>query len=358
MQKELSLIFTRDFSMFTCDFWHILMTDVIARAYSVSFSGQVIVFNGRAIECYRPSNEMREIKEWIIHLSENHDLFSEKNRDVFEHAVRDAREIIESMKVASREEYFDLVSDLLDAWKRFYPHYMLANFLPGPWRDEFLFMGSAWREPVIERFTHDRHACEGVFEAADIAIRETLRTCLKDISLPVKYAEFLSWQEAMALLQEGRSPLPVQLEERMRGYCMVGDAMHVGISFNALLQKFGYFYSAPEIEKGQKEFKGAVGFFHAPVRGKVFRVFTYDQVSHFPDGSILVAPMTAPEYLPAMKRACAIVTDEGGITCHAAIVSRELQIPCVIGVKIATRVLQDGDEVEVDAEKGIVRLLS
>jgi pyruvate,water dikinase len=68
--------------------------------------------------------------------------------------------------------------------------------------------------------------------------------------------------------------------------------------------------------------------------------------------------MTTPEYVPIMKMASAIVTDEGGISCHAAIVSRELKIPCVIGTKNATKVLKTGDEIEVDAEKGIVKILS
>ena len=64
-----------------------------------------------------------------------------------------------------------------------------------------------------------------------------------------------------------------------------------------------------------------------------------------------------PEYVPLMKKAAAIVTDEGGITCHAAIVSRELNKPCIIGVKIATKVLKDGDLIEVDAEKGVVKVI-
>jgi pyruvate,water dikinase len=68
--------------------------------------------------------------------------------------------------------------------------------------------------------------------------------------------------------------------------------------------------------------------------------------------------MTRPEFVPLMKKASAIVTAEGGITCHAAIVSRELGIPCVIGTKNATKVLKTGDEIEVDAEKGIVKILS
>ena len=58
-----------------------------------------------------------------------------------------------------------------------------------------------------------------------------------------------------------------------------------------------------------------------------------------------------------MKKAAAIVTEQGGITSHAAIISRELRVPCVIGTKIATKVLKDGDKVEVDATKGIVKKL-
>ena len=76
------------------------------------------------------------------------------------------------------------------------------------------------------------------------------------------------------------------------------------------------------------------------------------------DKAILVTSMTTPDFVPLIQRASAIVTDEGGITCHAAIVSRELKKPCVIGTKIATQVLKDGDLVEVDAYKGIVKKIA
>jgi phosphohistidine swiveling domain-containing protein len=74
-------------------------------------------------------------------------------------------------------------------------------------------------------------------------------------------------------------------------------------------------------------------------------------------GDILVAPMTTPDFLPAMKKAAAFVTDEGGITCHAAIVAREMKKPCIIGTKIATKVFKDGDMIEVDATNGVVRII-
>lgn len=67
------------------------------------------------------------------------------------------------------------------------------------------------------------------------------------------------------------------------------------------------------------------------------------------EGDVLVSPMTTPDLMPAIQRAVAIVTDEGGILCHAAIVSRELNIPCVIGTDCASRVIRDGDTVKVSA---------
>lgn len=104
------------------------------------------------------------------------------------------------------------------------------------------------------------------------------------------------------------------------------------------------------------EISGKVGS-SGKATGPVKKILHSSEISDFKEGQVLVAVYTAPEFVPAMKKAVAIVTDTGGITCHAAIVSRELKIPCVIGTKIATQVLKDGDIVEVDAEKGLIRII-
>lgn len=78
----------------------------------------------------------------------------------------------------------------------------------------------------------------------------------------------------------------------------------------------------------------------------------------FHEGEILVAGMTRPDYVPYMEKAAAFVTDGGGILCHAAIIAREMQKPCVVGTGVATKTLKDGDLVEVDANKGIVKKLN
>lgn len=91
--------------------------------------------------------------------------------------------------------------------------------------------------------------------------------------------------------------------------------------------------------------------------GRVSICKTLEDIKNFKQGDILVTSMTRPEYLPAMKKSLAIVTDEGGITCHAAIVARELRIPAVIGTKNATEILKNGDLVEVKANHNTVIIL-
>ena len=86
-------------------------------------------------------------------------------------------------------------------------------------------------------------------------------------------------------------------------------------------------------------------------------ILNQSDFSKMEDGDVIVASMTRPEYVSIMKKASAIVTDEGGITCHAAIVSRELNLPCITGTQIATRSLKDGDLIDVNADHGLVKII-
>ncbi len=81
------------------------------------------------------------------------------------------------------------------------------------------------------------------------------------------------------------------------------------------------------------------------------------KVSQLQEGEILVTYMTTIEFIPAFRKAAAVITDEGGMSCHAAIISREFKLPCIVGTKVATRVVQTGDMLEVDAGKGTVKIL-
>jgi phosphohistidine swiveling domain-containing protein len=107
-------------------------------------------------------------------------------------------------------------------------------------------------------------------------------------------------------------------------------------------------------KKRMKELSG-MSTYPGRVKGKVKKIETIQEFKKMKQGDILVAKMTRPELMPIIRLASAIVTDEGGITCHAAIVSRELKIPCVVGTQMATKFLKNNDSVQVDATKGIIK---
>jgi pyruvate,water dikinase len=93
---------------------------------------------------------------------------------------------------------------------------------------------------------------------------------------------------------------------------------------------------------------------HGLISGVVRIIMSPEELDKINVGEILVTKMTDPDYVPAMRKASGIVTDAGGSTSHAAIVSREMGIPCVVGTEKATQILKDGDKITVDATRGLV----
>jgi phosphoenolpyruvate synthase/pyruvate phosphate dikinase len=114
---------------------------------------------------------------------------------------------------------------------------------------------------------------------------------------------------------------------------------------------------APLKKEAGRAIKEVSGMIANPgkIRGVARVILGRTDFHKFKNNDIIVSNMTSVDFVPIMKRASAFVTDEGGISSHASIISRELGKPCIIGTKIGTKVFKDGDRVEVDAEKGIVR---
>ena len=184
-------------------------------------------------------------------------------------------------------------------------------------------------------------------------VEEVKRRCGRDD------LEWLGFETIVAVLESKPVP-PSTLEKenwmvtRHNGWQVVSSerAQRIISDFNQFLSQ-----GTREEIKGMAANKGqCIG------RVKIIRTTFSDnvtkEIAKVESGDVLVAATTGPELLPAIKLAGAIVTDEGGITSHAAIVSREFNIPCIIGTKVATQILRDGDLVEVDADKGTVRIVT
>ncbi len=170
----------------------------------------------------------------------------------------------------------------------------------------------------------------------------------------VPFVDVLTFEE----ISSRRLPHLNLVNQRKKFYIYYEGKVITDHSLKAFEEKYKIALSDPATEIKASETITGIGTSKGKVTGKVRIVFEYAQLNKVKKNDILVTSMTTPDFLPAMKRASAFITDEGGMLCHAAIVARELKKPCIIGTKIATKVLRDGMEVEVDANHGLVSILS
>ncbi len=176
--------------------------------------------------------------------------------------------------------------------------------------------------------------------------------------LGVSYNQLLHMrnQEVSAGLTRGLSQkLRQEINDRISHNAIVLKNETITVYSGKAYERYARPYKK-ELEKikSQKVIHGETGY-PGQVTGTVFVINDLDKIAKFKQGHILVTGATAPQYVPAMKKAKAIITDEGGTLSHAAIMSREFKIPSVIGTTIATRALKTGQRVKIDADKGIIK---
>ncbi len=184
-----------------------------------------------------------------------------------------------------------------------------------------------------------------------------IREIARRFSLSLRQLQFLTREEVFESLEKEKLQVPLSIINQRLKYCVVYyPRRRAKVYIGNKAKKLAGLIEAEKINTNLKEFKGTPAF-AGKVRGRVKVILTPAEMSKMKKGDVLVSAATNPNMMPALIKAAAIVTDEGGVTSHAAIVSRELGIPCVVGTKIATKVLKDGDLVEVDANNGIVKIL-
>jgi phosphoenolpyruvate synthase/pyruvate phosphate dikinase len=174
--------------------------------------------------------------------------------------------------------------------------------------------------------------------------------------IPRKYLQYLSFDEVENVLN-GLIPVSVLCDRRENGVLVniSGDKYKFFIGNESLSIRGDL--EAILSGKTEKTILTGQTASHGYAKGPARVILAQKDFDQFKEGEVLVTSMTRPEFVPLMKIAAGIVTNEGGITCHAAIVSRELGKPCVIGTKTATQFIKTGDLVEVRANHATVRVL-
>lgn len=166
----------------------------------------------------------------------------------------------------------------------------------------------------------------------------------------------VSAPEMYAAVQGKPLPDDAEMKKRFENYAMVvRNAETRLITDPEEIKKLEAEYSV-DVEHTDR-IEGRMACLGGMIRGRAKVCLDKAAIGKVERGDILIAQFTTPDFVPAMEKAAAIVADQGGLSSHAAIVSRELGVPCVIGTKNGTRVIHDNDLLEIDAQKGIIKIL-
>lgn len=211
-----------------------------------------------------------------------------------------------------------------------------------------------WR--LAASIVYWRTHCAEVTAKVVFESREKLNALAQAHGLSYEDLTYLSAKEILDIISGSESSPKEDFEKRKEGFGMWLEQDEERIFIGQELDDATKTIEGDDLEI--KTFKGMVAC--KPVdtfRGKAKIILSPKDFANFSKGEILVAPETSPDFVPLMQIASGIITEAGGITSHAAIISRELNVPCIIGTKVATRVLKDGMEVEMDLATGLVTII-
>ena len=209
---------------------------------------------------------------------------------------------------------------------------------------------------IAEEFAFLKIERKDIMYKSHALIHPWLVEVAKRFDITVQQLRSMTTEEMKDMLLNNKVVSKKELDERIKFHMYVLENNRLTLLSGKQAKDF-YDKTIEKIEiKEVNELKGECAC-KGKAKGIIKIIKNVEDMSKMNKGDILISPATNPNLVPAMIKAAAIVTDEGGITCHAAIVSRELNIPCITGTKIVTKAFKDGDLVEVDATKGIVKRL-
>ncbi len=214
---------------------------------------------------------------------------------------------------------------------------------------------------LITKFANERNIVGGLFPRVENFLKGLAPVVEMELKLKSGTVLNLTYAECLDFLKNRRVFVGTEQEVKSRSEAWF---------FVSIFDDDEYVCSgSDEVGKIYKKFIGVDTKNTSEIRGfsaypgktsgkvRILPLLNLPNDFRFEQGDILISVHTNPALMPFIRKSSAIITDEGGILSHAAIISRELKIPCIIGTKIATKVLKDGDFVEVDADKGIVKII-
>lgn len=314
----------------------------LEKFFGLKFPFVLLLIEDGISSMYLPTESYQKIGKKLVEISRDKEFFEKWMKDFIEASDR----VIEIAKNFEPDKFLLDLENIKKAYSD-YAGYQVATKIA------FNFLSRDVDAEAMDMMEKARKYSEDFFKVSEKKLNEVaneLRNKLEEYSLD--QIKSLTSKEIVEYFKNGKIVSALELEDRSKngGIIWDGDKNHL-LTKDEIQQIKNHHLSGSE----KNEIVGNVAY-KGVVRG-VCRIIKNYENANLQEGEVLVTGMTDPHFVPLMKKASSIITDGGGLLCHAAIVARELKKPCIIGTKIATQALKDGDLVEVDADRGIVRII-
>lgn len=332
--------------LLSCSYWGFYYTRLLHDQFGKGFTTALIISKKGHSTCYFDIDDRRSFGEFRVNQIRPN--WPESVSVLVEEIKKRADELVSLTEALAQKEIGET------EWQSFvqaFTSYIGFHISP---RNIIDFLPQGEQEQIKEVFTEVRLYTEPVWEKTEHFVAVFAQQIASKMGYDVTAILACLKEEIEQYFKDGILPPEKVLTERYRECALIwmNSTRHVIVGDEVLLVE----NSINQIDMQTSFVKGSCAY-GGKVSGRVRIVLNPKEVKDFTSGDILVTGMTRPEFLMLMKSAAAIVTDAGGILCHAAITAREIKKPTVIGTVNATKFFRDGDIVEVDADAGTVRKL-
>jgi len=338
-KRRFEKFYNRSMPLFAVEYWHQGERYGLPKITnnSIYYNPLFVYKKGEAIDVYYDIDNPEEADDKPIFLYFKNS--PEKFKKIANQYEKECRELLKLSKQAKPKDFRKIFNLHLSFWPKF---------------SVIISLGEALEENKSSQIAQWAYQLRQRTDQVEYISGNNLIKLAKQLSPDLaNFIDFLTFEE----ITKKALPNKKELRKRKNKYIYFEGKLYPGLTVRQLERLERIKILQKDNQTIPRHILEGVTAMKGKVVGRVKIILELKKLSKVKKGDILVTPMTTPDYLMAMGKASAFVTDEGGLTCHAAIVAREIGKPCIIGTKIATQVLRDGDLIEVNGEEGIVKVI-
>lgn len=334
------------YTFISCSYWGPQYYCSLKKELGVSFEHSLFIHRKGTASFFIPEEEFRALGKELASRCEKDNSYAIKYCEAIKNNTDILLPMMEELKkkIPTRREYEKFYAS-------FDHHLALHVFM----KKTIDFLSVETLDKLLPYFKDARLYSEKIYSESEAFFRGVAKQISKKENYNPDYLTCLRQEELENYFKNGKLPSQSDLEARYISSALYFEKGKEFLLLGEDVDEVDKIITEQSQQK-QAELKG-VAAYPGKVSGKVRIILDPLNVKTFDEKDILVTGMTRPEFMNVIKKASAIITDVGGILCHAAITAREMKIPCVVGTAVATKVLKDGDMVEVDADKGLVKII-